>query len=145
MILWRSRKGFTLLEVMITACIFTAAVTAVIFGVLNLMDLGELSNEKLVAIMDGNRVLEQMRVTADSSLTTLRNTNWAAWAQANVINTKDPLNRNDVILPQEAITVAFQGAGNPVQFTMTVTWQHRNRLNAQLCRYQVSTCMTTRR
>lgn len=123
---------------MVTALLLAIAVVSVLFSILSLREMGELSNERMVAVMDANRILEEMRSTANSSLTTLRNRDWPAWAQTNVINPKTA--NGEYPLGQENVAVAFQNGTNPVQFTLTVTWQRGGHQYS----HQVTTSMTSR-
>ncbi|MBI4550596.1 MAG: type II secretion system protein [Candidatus Omnitrophica bacterium] len=130
--------GFTLLELVIAAALLSIAILATSFSILSITDMTELSREKIVAIQDANRVLEEMRNTVNTSAALLRSTDWTAWAAANVVNAKGA---NDITLNQESITAAFpNAAGNPVAVTLTVNWVHRQRPYA----YQIMTSMTDR-
>lgn len=130
--------GFTLLELVIATAVLSIAILATSFSILSITDMTELSREKVAAIQDANRVLEEMRDTVNTSAAVLRSTDWTAWATANVINVKGA---NDIPLNQETITAAFPSAtANPVPVVLTVNWLHRQRNYA----YQITTSMTDR-
>jgi prepilin-type N-terminal cleavage/methylation domain-containing protein len=130
--------GFTLLELVIAAAMLSVAILATSFSILSITDMTDLSREKVTAVHDANRVLEEMRDTVNTSAALLRATDWTAWALANVINAKGA---NDTTLSQETITAAFPSAtGNPVPVVLTVNWSHRQRAYT----YQITTSMTDR-
>ena len=81
-------KGFTLAELVITIGILGLALLTTAFSILNLQNLSELSREKVIATADAVRVLEAMRESTNQSPANLQNTNWALWANTNVIGTK---------------------------------------------------------
>jgi len=118
-----SREGFGLVEVIIAIGIFAFALLTTAFSVLNLHTLGELSREKVAAVADANRVLEAMRDMANTSLETLRSTNWTNWAGTNIIG---PKGAYDPALAQENVAAVI-GTGNPAAVTVTVNWTHRQR------------------
>lgn len=121
---------------MIAASILAIELLAAVFSVLNLQDLSGLAREKEVAIADANQVLEAMRDTANTSLATLKTTNWTTWANTNVIATKGA---NELALGQESVATTV-GAGDPAQVTLTLSWTHRQRAYS----YRVMTLMTDR-
>lgn len=134
----KRKAGFTLLELVIAAAVLTVAVLSIAFNVLNLSDMSELSREKLVATADAARVLETMRETANSSLATLKTTDWSAWAAANVINAKAS---NELQLRQETIAATFPNPNtNPIQVVLTLSWLHKQRPYS----YEIITLMTDR-
>ena len=132
----KQESGFTLAELVIAGSILVIAILTTAFCVLSLLDLSEFSKEKIVAAADTNRILEAMRDSANTSLTNLRNTNWAVWTAANVVNTKGA---NEPSLDQEN-AVAVVGAGNPAPVDVSLNWRHRRRTVS----YQVITLMTDR-
>ncbi|HNV86072.1 MAG TPA: type II secretion system protein [Candidatus Omnitrophota bacterium] len=141
----KKKGGFTLLEIVIAAFVLTIAILGSLLCIFNIRDLSEISQEKLVAVTDASTVLEEMRGVADglpgaNNLNDLSNTNWTAWANAN-ISAPRLNNATELRLDQENIAVVFLNAGDPRQVRVSVNWNHRGRP----CTYQVATAMTDRR
>lgn len=134
--MFKSDKGFTMPEMLISSAVLATAILSTTFSILNLSDMSELSREKIVAMADANRVIEAMRDTANTSMTTLRTTDWDAWHQANVENQKGV---NELLLTNEQVVTAISAA-DPAQVTLTLSWQHKRRTY----QYQVITLITDR-
>lgn len=132
----RGTCGFTLVELMVAAALLGIALFATAASLLNLQDLSDLAREKIVAVSDANRILEAMRERANTSLANLRNTDWVAWANANVLGQRGA---NEIRLDQEAAAAALTGT-DPVQVTLDINWSHRRRAQ----NHRVLTLMTVR-
>ncbi len=131
-------KGFTLVEIVISIGIVGLILLIAAFSILNLQDLGELSREKVAAVTDAVCVLEAMREAANQSPANLQSTNWSVWANTNIIGVKGT---NETQLDQENVMVTFPGgAANPVQFSLSVNWRHKQRPYS----YPIATRMTDR-
>lgn len=137
------RRGFTLLELMVTAGILVVSLLALLATYISLAALIESSRNTTVAINDANRVIEQMRNSAATSFTSMVSTNWTGWASSNGANT----------LTDEQVgfcyynlngTLIFCSNGstsaNPVQVNINVSWTERSRARSE----QVVTLITNR-
>ena len=102
------RKGFTLLELAIASGILTVAILGLLAALHSPFTLNTAAKETTVALQDASRVLEEIRVTAFSSVAT---TNWTAWAQNNGLTH----------LVNEAVTVTTTGT-DPLTITTQVQW-----------------------
>lgn len=134
--MFKEKKGFGLIEVVIAVGVLAMALITTAFSVMNLQNLVELSRQKVAAVADANRVLEAMRDAANTSLGNLQGTNWSDWALTNVINSKGA---NDIVLSQENVTTVI-GSGNPVPVTVILSWTNRQRIYS----YTTTTLMTDR-
>lgn len=132
----QGKRGFTLVEAMVAACVLAIAVLSASFSLFNLQNLSEFSRQKVVAVADANRILEAMREQANASLTNTKNADWSTWFQTNVLNARGT---NEIQLDQENIAAVFSGT-DPLQITLTLNWNQRGRPQA----YQVITLMTSR-
>lgn len=130
------KSGYTLIEIMIAACVLALAILTTAFSITNLQNLGELARQKEIAVNDANHVLETMRQTADNSLTSLRSTDWSTWLTNNVINLKT---QNELRLDQETMTVTV-GNADPAAVSLVLNWNHKQRTYS----YRVRTLMTNR-
>lgn len=132
----RTQNGFSLIELTIAIGVLVIGILTAAFCIYSLQGLGELAQEKEMAVADANRVLEAMRDSANDSIATLRNTNWTTWATNNVISTKGA---SELALDQENVSVSMDG-GNPVPITLILSWRHKR----QPYTYRIVTLMTDR-
>ena len=117
----KAKRGFTLIEVMLTMALF--AITAIAFVTLfvSIGALNESSRNSSRAMADARIVLEQMRQVA--------NANGLATVVANYPNNSNvaPL-LGIVSLTNEVIRVNYANvAADPLSVALTVEWRERNR------------------
>jgi len=132
----KGEQGFTLVELMVAAALLGIALLTTAASLLNLQDVSDLAREKIVVTSDANRILEAMRDQANTSLTNLRNTDWVAWANTNVLGQRGA---DEIRLDQEAVAVTLTGT-DPVQVILDINWSHRRRVQ----NHRVMTLMTVR-
>ena len=132
----KGEQGFTLVELMVAAALLGIALLTTAASLLNLQDVSDLAREKITVTSDANRILEAMRDQANTSLTNLRNTDWVAWANTNVLGQRGA---DEIRLDQEAVAVTLTGT-DPVQITLDINWSHRRRVQ----NHRVMTLMTVR-
>ena len=132
----KGEQGFTLVELMVAAALLGIALLTTAASLLNLQDVSDLAREKIVVTSDANRILEAMRDQANTSLTNLRNTDWVAWANTNVLGQRGA---DEIRLDQEAVAVTLTGT-DPVQVILDINWSHRRRVQS----HRVMTLMTVR-
>ena len=132
----KGEQGFTLVELMVAAALLGIALLTTAASLLNLQDVSDLAREKITVTSDANRILEAMRDQANTSLTNLRNTDWVAWANTNVLGLRGA---DEIRLDQEAVAVTLTGT-DPVQITLDINWSHRRRVQ----NHRVMTLMTVR-
>ena len=119
------KRAFTLIELLFAACITGIAVFSLLASYVACIVLTETANNITIATGDGQRVIEQIRSVGASSLASVRNTDWAAWAAANGCDN----------LPDEQVLVTYDdrdGSGNaldddPLAVVVNVVWQERER------------------
>jgi len=119
------KKSFSLVELMIVACILVIFLPALLRGVVGCFMLNSLTRDRIVANADARFVMEQIRNTSktSSSLNVITGTDWTVWAANNGVNS----------LPVEAITVTYTDLDstgnalddNPLAITVDVAWQGR--------------------
>jgi len=105
------KKGFTLLEVAIASGILTVAILGLLTGLQTPFILNDSAKETTIALKDAARVLEEIRITNFSDITT---TNWTSWAQSNGLTH----------LTNEVVTVTTTGT-DPLSITVEVQWDSR--------------------
>lgn len=104
------RSGFTLLELVIGSAVLLIAVLGLLSFYRSPFILNELARDTTIAVQDGSKVIEQIRVTPFGSIQ-MPDPYWDTWAQSNGAKN----------LPGETITVAYTGT-DPLEFTVTVQW-----------------------
>lgn len=112
------RRGFTLMEVMMSVGIFTPASLMLLGAFLGSAHLSESNRNLTRAMNDGRVVLEAIRQTSSNGLATVRATDWRNWALSNGLNS----------LGSESVVVTFPDpAADPMPVTMQVQWQEQRR------------------
>ncbi|MBI3312494.1 MAG: prepilin-type N-terminal cleavage/methylation domain-containing protein [Candidatus Omnitrophica bacterium] len=118
----RERKGFTLIEVVVSTFVLAVGILSLLGTFLSGLILVESSRNRSVAAADARAVFEEMRRLSGTSLAQVTAQNWSTWGR----------NAGLTALPNEQITVAFRNpAADPVEATVTVRWQERNRDQAR--------------
>ena len=140
------RRGFTLIEVMISMLIFASSMTAafVLYTVIGRMD--DSSRHLTQAMNDGRLVMEAIRNTAQANGLGAPSGVTAFYpAGANLIAPGGRFAElgppRVEMLPVETITVTYAG-GDPLQVTVRVSWSEEGRLPLRFIELQ--TLMTTR-
>lgn len=114
----KQRRGFTLVEVVITAAIFAVAAVALMAGFLSGLMLVESGRSMATAAADARTVLEEIRRQSGSGLAAVTQTNWTNWSSSAGLNR----------LQNESVSVRFRNpAADPLETTVTVNWMERNR------------------
>ncbi len=118
----RETKGFTLIEVVVSTFVLAVGILSLLGTFLSGLILVESSRNRSVAAADARAVFEEMRRLSGTSLAQVTAQNWSTWGR----------NAGLTALPNEQITVAFRNpAADPVEATVTVRWQERNRDQAR--------------
>ena len=116
------KEGFTLIEVVVSTFVLAVGILALLGTFLSGLILVESSRNGSVAAADARAVFEEMRRLSGGSLAQVTAQNWSAWSR----------NAGLTTLPNEQITVGFRNpAADPVEATVTVRWQERNRNQAR--------------
>lgn len=111
-------RGFTLVEVVVTAAIFAVAAVALMAGFLSGLILVESGRTMATAAADARTVFEEMRRQSGSGLFAVTQVNWPAWSLLSGLNQ----------LENETISVRYRNpAADPLEATVTVNWMERNR------------------
>ncbi len=114
----RRAKGFTLMEIVMAMMVFAVAVVSLAGVFLGIFSLGESGRNLTQALNDARAVMEGIRETSASGLSTVTSTNWTTWAQAQGLTS----------LRNEAITVTYTNPStDPLPVTVQVSWQERGQ------------------
>lgn len=125
------RKGFTLVEIMVTLLVFATTVVVLVGVYLGIAQLRESGRNLSRAMADAQICLEVMRDASAVGLTAVTSTDWTAWASANGL----------VSLENETVTVTTENpAADPLDLTVRVDWRERGRARSA----RVNTLMTKR-
>ena len=118
----RNNKSFTLPELLIAAIIMAVAFLMILTIYANCSYLDEAGRNLIVATSHADFVMEDIRNTAFSSISTNINSgNWN-WSSANITAAQlTPLNN-------ESIATQVSGT-NPLDVTVTVTWRDSQQKN----------------
>jgi prepilin-type N-terminal cleavage/methylation domain-containing protein len=114
------KKGFTLIEIMLSIMVATIVLLGLISGYISCLQINEMSKSTTIATEHARRVIEQMRSDSVGELTDITSVDWTAWAAANGLDT----------LAAEQVTVGYidrDGTGDaldddPLEVLITVTW-----------------------
>lgn len=120
-----SKKGFSLIELMISAAILIGVLLPVLILFYNYLVVMEITRNTTIAVSDAAFVLESMRSTDPFTYT---NVSAVANAAVTAVN-------GAAKLKNEAVTVSYQDTGaDPLVVTVQVSWQDqvkvRNRSEA---------------
>lgn len=119
----RNNKSFTLAELLISAIIMAVAFIMILEVYANCSSLEEAGRNLIVATSHANFVMEDIRNTSFSSISTNISSGYWNWNSTNITSAQlTPLNN-------ESITTQSSGT-NLLDVTVTVTWrdsQQRNR------------------
>ncbi len=148
---WRTRTGFTLIEVVLGTLTLVIAITAILGAFLGQAVLNEHARNLSLAIQDANRVIEQIRQDTTGAACNLNvippsGANWDAWLNgAGGGKSIQPTpSTNELIVvtcqnsqgtqycPAAQMGTAWHPAGpvgaqDPLRVTIAVCWRHRNR------------------
>ena len=115
---WATPRGLTLMEVVMTMSVFAIAILA-LFGVYGtLASTREIGRNLNQAMADAQTVLERMRESSGSGLSSVTGTDWGTWAQQN----------NLTRLSGEAVTVTYADTNaDPLDVTVRVAWMEQGR------------------
>lgn len=117
----KSKKGFTLAEILVAGFIAAVAFVSILGTLSNITLLNELNQEKTFAAMHGQYLFEQIRDADFTSLESdINNGDWNFDSNQLAAN---PYNFNS--LSGETINTSVVNAGNPLQIRLTVSWTSR--------------------
>lgn len=129
------KRGFTLIEVLISLAVFVVAFLSLIFANIYIQQRHEERTQELLALGDALKLLEQMRKVSNSGE-----------FPGNVVQAFPegvPLPVENSNLPAETITVDYEDPlGDPLEFTVEVTWLRKGIRSGKT---QLRTGMTQRR
>lgn len=114
-------RGFTLVEVVVSTFVLAVGILALLGTFLSGLTLVESSRNRSVASADARAVFEEMRRLSGASLAQVTAQDWPTWGR----------NAGLTTLPNERVSVAFRNpAADPVEATVTINWQEKNRARA---------------
>ena len=119
------QKGFTLVEVMWAAMIFSVATLGLGNVYLSVAALTESKRNELQAMADARVVLDEIQKSSKNGVQSVTATNWNNWARSNGLSS----------LGDEAVWVTYRNyAGtpgtlppDPLEVNLRVDWRERNR------------------
>lgn len=118
----KKQSGFTLIELMISLVVTVIIIGGYIGANIIIQQNMEVRYESTIAIQDANRVLEQIRNTAQDG--TFPDNVVTAFPNDGEVADFDNLNLTD-----ETITISYENddtAADPLDITITVTWQSQS-------------------
>lgn len=115
----RTREGgFTLLETLIAIGLFAMVVLVFLGSIHYSLALNTYSKDRLVALNDVKRVIEQVRLVADS---------YGVTGAGSVLNPTTPWsNFISNSLPNESVLLVISGV-DPLVVTATISWNEKSR------------------
>ncbi len=109
------KRGFTLIELIISLSIIVPVLLGVIGLNVYVFRMNETSRRAVVAVQDAHTVIERIRNASETSLAQVTTTYPSGQAVGGFSN-----------LPSEQVTVAYPNASaDPLAITVTVSWQDR--------------------
>ena len=112
-----SQSGFTLLEIVIAMGIFGITLVSSIAAVSQMHLLQETGRNLSVASFHAQKVIEQVRLKADTSIATASGINWTTWAGSNGCN----------VLANETVSVSFTPVtSNLTEVMVNVAWNTKD-------------------
>lgn len=127
-----NEKGFTFVEVLFAAALLVIAILSMMTANTYVRQANEASAERLIAFLDAQNILEQMRTTAS----TIEPQNFPT----NVVSRYQRFQFTN--LPAEQLTVTYADpTADPLDALLTVTWQSRGIRGASI---QLRSLITTR-
>lgn len=121
------RAGFTLVELLISAAVFSAVIVALLGAFVAAAAVAEESRQLTQAVQDARTVLERIRddVQASTDITTFASASppvtYSTW-----VSDQQAAGTEFTALTGETVTVAYGAAGSdPLDVTVTVDWEGR--------------------
>jgi len=109
--------GFTLIEIAVAMSVFTITLLTSVAAVSQMHLLQESGRNLSVASLHAQKVAEEIKLKADTSIGTAKNINWTTWAGTNGCNT----------LQNENTAVTFSSLStNLTEVTITTTWNTKD-------------------
>jgi type II secretory pathway pseudopilin PulG len=130
-----NNKGFTLAEIIIASLVAAIAFVAILGTLSNITVLNELNQERTMAAMHAQYILENIRNADFTGLET--DINNGVWDFTTAQLAANPF--NFTTLAGEAVTTTNINSGNPLQVRVAVSWNDR-RNQARL--YSLETMRT---
>ena len=116
-----SEKGFTLFEILVASKVIVAAVLGIIGTLANLLVLSELNRGKTLAVIHSQYIMETIK---DAGFTNLEiDINNGDYDYTTNELAGNPF--NFITLLNETVNTQVISGGNPLQISVTVTWQDR--------------------
>lgn len=133
------KKGFTLIEVLVSLIVIGVAFFSIIFSIIYIRQRNELNDQINVASRDLYTLLEDMRAIADI-VPKFPDDFLSVFPPGTPLPLKDPFNN----LPGQEVTVHYKNpAANPLELSVVVRW---NELGKERVReIAIPTIMTARR
>ena len=111
----RTNKGFTLIEVLISAYILLIGIGGTLLFYINSMNYAQFAWDSTVATTHAQYILEEMQNQTD--LSTIISTDWDDWAKKQHLST----------LPGETFQVLYADpSANPLAIQVIDQWQRKN-------------------
>ncbi|MBI4431042.1 MAG: prepilin-type N-terminal cleavage/methylation domain-containing protein [Candidatus Omnitrophica bacterium] len=118
----RSRSAFTLIEIAIALSIFGITLVGSVAAVAQMHLLQETGRGLSVASFHAQKILEEIRLQADTDINTAKNIGWSAWANTNGCNTLN--NENATVtfatitnnLTEVGVHIAWNTKGYPMTY-----------------------------
>ena len=120
MILFKTRKGFTLVELLLAVFILSVSIVGILLLFSQSIISTEYAWDKTLAVSQAEGILEEMQLK--NTLSEVTNTDWVSWARNQGLST----------LPGESFNIVFTDpAADPLDIQVTVHWVRKQR-NSQV-------------
>jgi len=119
----KSKKGFTLAEILVAGFVTAVALVSILGALSNITLLNELNQEKTLAAMHAQYIFEKIRDASFSNLESdINNGNWDFNQNQLAAN---PYDFTGLIL--ESVDTMVVSSGDPLEIRLTVNWTDRRQ------------------